>query len=296
MALPPTISLEKYKSICASSIRVLSPAKINLYLNITGKYRDGFHRLESVFERISLCDFLKIEAVKTANIELSSNIKSLTGKNNLVFKAAALLRKRYKLKNGFKIYLHKNIPLGSGLGGGSSNAASALLGINKLMGLGISKEDLYKIGRSLGSDVNFFISESKFALAEGRGERITPWKIDRTLRHLIIWPNISISTARVYSEFRGKLTKFFNNANILQYALKEGDFFLLSKGMFNALARSAFSLSEDLRKANDLLFSKGIFALLTGSGGAFFTIGDISYSEIKKILPHRWFIVEVQTF
>jgi len=297
MASPLIVSLKKQKSFCGSKIRILSPAKINLYLNIKGKYPGGFHRLESIVERISLCDEISILVSKVSKIKISSNNKSLETGENLIFKAANLVQKKYKIPFGFDIFLKKNIPIGAGLGGGSSNAASTLLGLNKLLNLKHGKKELYSLGAKLGSDVNFFLSQSKFAFLEGRGEKITPLRIRNKFRHFILWPGISISTKRIYTGLRVKLTKFFNNANILQYALKKGDAFLIKKSIFNVLERRVLSLYKELEKAKAFLESEGIFVKVTGSGSALYTVGNvISLYKLKRLVPKEWAVFEVNTF
>jgi len=316
MASPLIISLKKHKSFCGSKIKILSPAKINLYLNIKGKYPGGFHRLESIVERISLCDQISIRLTKTPVIKLSSNLKSLETNDNLVFKAAQLLKERFKIPFGFDIFLQKRIPIGAGLGGGSSNAASTLLGLNQLLDLRLKREGIYSLGRQLGSDVNFFLSESQFAFLTGRGEKVTALKIRKKLSHFIIWPGISISTKRVYAGMRVhpvrsiklneqknktsngvELTKFFNNANIMRYALKKGDIPLIKKSIFNALEKRALSFYAELGRVKMYLEKRGIFAKVTGSGSAFYTVGSaISLSKIKRLVPKEWVVFEVNTF
>ncbi len=297
MASPLVISLKKHKSFCGSKIKILSPAKINLYLNIKGKYSGGFHRLESIVERISLCDQISVRITKIPVIKLSSNLKKLETDDNLVFKAAQLLRKKFKIPFGFDIFLQKRIPIGAGLGGGSSNAASTLLGLNQLLDLRLKREEFYSLGSQLGSDVNFFLSQSQFAFLTGRGEKVTPLKTGNKFNHFIIWPGISISTKRVYTGMRVKLTKFFNNANIMRYALKKGDLPLIKKSIFNALEKRALSLYAELGRVKMYLEKRGIFAKITGSGSAFYTVGNaISLPGIRRLVPKEWAVFRVNTF
>ncbi|MFH1519065.1 MAG: 4-(cytidine 5'-diphospho)-2-C-methyl-D-erythritol kinase [Candidatus Omnitrophota bacterium] len=311
MASPLILSLRKQKSCCGSKIRILSPAKINLYLNIKDKYSNGFHRIESIVERISLADQISIRILPDPTIKISSNNKSLETSGNLVFKAAQLLQKKFKIPFGFDIFLKKNIPIGAGLGGGSSNAASVLLGINELLKLGLKPDQLYRLGPKLGSDVNFFLSESQFAFLEGRGQRVTPFKVKPKFRYLIIWPGISLSTKRVYERLesnlpcpvyhktggRQELTKFFNNAKILRYALKKGDIHLIKANIFNALEPSALAVCKELRSAKALLAGEGIFTKVTGSGSALYTIFDnFSLSKIKNLAKDNWLMFTAKTF
>jgi 4-diphosphocytidyl-2-C-methyl-D-erythritol kinase len=182
------------------------------------------------------------------------------------------------------------------LGGGSSNAAFTLLGINMLLDLKLKQQRLYQLGSELGSDIDFFISQSRFAFIQGRGEKVTPLS-GKVFRHLIVWPGVNLSTKMVYQNSRVKLTKHLNNVKMLNYALKKGDNFLLKKSIFNALEKTALSISGQLREAKEYLSRRGIFARVTGSGSALYTILDkFTHYNIKKSLPKGWFIFEVQTF
>lgn len=297
------ISQKKQKSFSRSKVELLSPAKINLYLNIVGKYPGGYHRLETVVERISLFDKLEITINSRPVINISSNNKKLETKENLCYKAAELIKKEFGLPFGFNIYLEKNIPIGAGLGGGSSNAASLLLGIKSLANLNFSREKLYEIGEKLGSDVNFFLSDSKFAFLTGRGQKVEPLFSKIKLNHFIVWPKVFVSTKKVYENNkrylpagRQELTRFFSSVNILKYSLKNADCSFLKKGVYNCLEKSAFALYEKLARVKAVLNKGKMVALMTGSGGAFYTIGARSYKEVKSNLPDDWVIYKVQTF
>jgi len=271
-------SLKKSKNILGSKIKILSPAKLNLYLNILGKYPPkhkfcNYHYIETILERVSLFDEIYLEVIEKPDILFYSNSKDIDKNFNLCTRTISLLKDKFKINFGFKIFLNKRIPVGSGLGGGSSNAASIILAINRLFNLNLKKEELYKIGEEIGSDVNFFISESSFAYAYGRGERVIPFS-GKKLKHVIIWPNIPISTKKVYSISNFKLTKFLSNANIIYYSIKNGDLALLKKVIFNALEKSAISVCEKIRFIKDFFISSGISIYLTGSGSALFTLKE----------------------
>lgn len=292
---------KRQKNLYASKIVLLSPAKLNLYLNITGKYPaqskySGFHRIESIFERISLCDKISLELTRSPYIKILSNKKYLETADNLCVKAAALLKEKLCLPYGFKIFLKKNIPVGSGLGGGSSNAATVILGINNLLKLNLTNSDLYKFGESVGSDVNFFLSQSSFAVVSGRGEQVSPFQ-GKCFDHLILWPNVHLSTKEVYNYKTVKLTNFLPNVKMLQQALKKGDVEAAKKNIFNALENSALSLCEKLSIAYKKLTTMGITVKVTGSGSAMYTfLDDISEKKIKNILSRGWLIFKVKTF
>lgn len=296
MVSPLAVSLKKRKNLYASTVKVLSPAKINLYLNILGKYSNGFHRIESIVERVSLFDEITIRTTESKAVTISSNVKSLENNTNLCVQAAKALMKKNKLPCGFDIFLKKQIPVGAGLGGGSSNAASTLIGINELMGLKLPDSALYRLGAKLGSDVNFFISQSPFAFISGRGEKTVPFKGKR-LRHLIFWPGISLATKKVYAAQRVKLTKVFSNVKILTHAIKKGDKDLIKKNIFNALEAPALRISKELREAKEYLVQKGIEAKVTGSGSALYTVldGTTAHKIEGKLANKGWLVFAVCT-
>ena len=133
----------------------LSPAKLNLFLRIIRKLDDGYHQLQSIMQLIALYDVLQFEVTPTTNIIIKSNVSEIADENNLVYKAAHSLQQMSDSVYGAKIYLHKNIPMQAGLGGGSSNAATTLLVLNKLWGLNLTKETLAGVAKNLGADVPF---------------------------------------------------------------------------------------------------------------------------------------------
>ena len=143
-----------------------APAKINWFLSIRGKRDDGYHDIVSVMQCVSLYDLLSFE--DSSEIELISNLDLPAGEN-LVYKAAILLKQNAQFNGGAKITLRKNIPAAAGLGGGSSDAAYTLIGLNKLWGLGLKEEELMELAGRIGSDVAFFI-RGLFSVVEGRGE------------------------------------------------------------------------------------------------------------------------------
>src|SRR3989344_3420057 len=148
-----------------------SYAKINLFLKIGRKLGSGYHNLQSVMQRIELNDNITIEPLHEDKIIVESTHPELSSEENLAYKAALLLKKKYQVKQGAKIYLEKNIPLQSGLGGGSSNAATTILSLNKLWSLKLKEKQLVDLAMQIGSDVPFFIGENA-ALVEGIGNKI----------------------------------------------------------------------------------------------------------------------------
>ena len=174
-----------------------APAKLNLFLHITGRKENGYHNLQTLFQMLDYGDHLEIESNNTGKIELSSNEKSIPNKENLILRAAKALQNYSTCDCGAKIILKKKLPIGAGLGGGSSDAATAILGLNAVWNLTLTNTELLGIGSKIGADVPVFIS-GRTSWAEGVGEKLTP--IDTPNKwFLIVTPNIFVSTSKIFS-------------------------------------------------------------------------------------------------
>ena len=177
-----------------------SPAKLNLFLHITGRRNDGYHELQTAFQLLDFGDSVEIHTRSDNHIILVESLKGVPDEDNIVVRAAKLLQKRQTGKNtalGANIKINKQIPMGGGLGGGSSNAASTLLGLNYLWNMGLSHDQLAEIGLSLGADVPVFIyGQSSFG--EGIGERLQPLVLPKYW-FTVIKPPVSVPTAEIFS-------------------------------------------------------------------------------------------------
>lgn len=179
-------------------------AKINLYLQVLNKRGDNFHNLNTLFCRIDLKDTIVLRERKDSLIKIKCNSRQVPkGKSNLCYAAAELLKQAFKLSFGLEIEIKKRIPVGAGLGGGSSNAASVLLGLNKFWDLNLPETKLVKLAAELGSDVPFFVAGGKFALGSRRGEETKPLaSLDKLkLWFILACPNVKVSTPLVYRKF-----------------------------------------------------------------------------------------------
>ena len=182
-----------------------SPAKLNLYLHIKQKYQDGFHEIDSLFVRINLYDEITISDAPGPDIKRNGDLSYLK-KDDLCYKAALALKQKSDCNFGCSVTLKKRIPIGAGLGGGSSNAATVLKGLNKLWNLRYTMEDLKIIGKELGADVPFFIEEAN-CFGTGIGENLIAINDSEFLPkyYVILTPNIKVSTALIFENFQ--LTK-----------------------------------------------------------------------------------------
>lgn len=297
------ISRGRLNNSCANSaVTVFPPAKLNLYLNITGLYQDGFHKITSIVNRISLFDTIRIKTNNCGKIRFGCSDKTLDNKDNLCFRAAQLLRKTYDFKRGLDIHLTKNIPIGSGLGGASSDAASILCAINSLLRLEIPQRELLDLGKKLGSDVNFFLHDISWGLLTGKGDEVIPLDISTKVKYIVVYPRLVLSTRLVYKKTTAKLTKFLDNVNILCHALKEQDYHLVERVSFNCLEKSALEVCRKLKNVEEFFRRQGLFCQLTGSGSAFFAFSNSIKNKaeknilLRKIRKQRWAVFEVQTF
>jgi 4-diphosphocytidyl-2-C-methyl-D-erythritol kinase len=177
-------------------LELLCPAKLNLFLHIVGRRPDGYHLLQSVFQLIDWCDILTLRLTPDHQIHRIDPIAGVPAEQDLVVKAARFLQDFCQVKNGVEIELKKNIPMGAGLGGGSSDAASTLIGLNSLWDLNLDIAQLSQLGLQLGADVPFFIYGQN-AFVQGIGEKLAGIEL-KTQDFLVIFPNEGISTATIF--------------------------------------------------------------------------------------------------
>jgi len=197
-------------------ISIKSPAKINLHLEVIGKRKDGYHELAMIMQNIDLADYLDFEINKEGLIKLKSDCNHLSlDSDNLIVKSANLLKKLSNNDLGANIFLKKNIPIGAGLAGGSSNAAATLIGLNMLWNLNLDNNELLKLSASLGSDVPFFINGGT-QLCFGRGEILEKLNYKYEYGVLLLKnPNVSISTAETYKKYSNQFIKQVEMTNDL---------------------------------------------------------------------------------
>ena len=188
-----------------------SPAKINLGLRVLGKRDDGYHEIETIMQMIELSDTIVIKK-RDRGIRVSCSDRKLCGKSNLAYAAALMIKKEGGVRAGADIRVEKKIPVGSGLGGGSSNAAFVLSALNKLWELGYQRERLMEMAGCLGSDVPFFL-DGPLALAKGRGEILIPLGNPGKFYIVLVIPSLSISTEWAYKNLNLKLTNCSKESN-----------------------------------------------------------------------------------
>jgi 4-diphosphocytidyl-2-C-methyl-D-erythritol kinase len=205
------------------SFTLKAPAKINLFLNILKKREDGYHDIFTLMQKIALYDILTFFKINEGIILKTYNTRLPLDRRNLVYQAAELILKEGKIAQGVKIILKKKIPISSGLGGGSSDSASTLLCLNRIYNLNFPLKKLHPLAEKLGSDVPFFLYDHT-ALAEGRGERITPVKIFKDYWIVLVTFPFQVLTSWAYQDIKMNLTTKKDFINIQNLQKKEGFF------------------------------------------------------------------------
>ncbi|MBI2658203.1 4-(cytidine 5'-diphospho)-2-C-methyl-D-erythritol kinase [Candidatus Woesearchaeota archaeon] len=258
---------------------ISSYAKVNLYLKIGKKLGSGYHNIQSVMQKIELSDSISIEPINEDKIIVESTNKELENENNLAYKVAMLLKKKFKVRHGVKIFIEKNVPLEAGLGGGSSNAATVLMSLNKLWGLKLKEKQLIGLAAQIGSDVPFFIGDNA-ALVEGIGDRIKRIRKSFSINIVLINPGFRVSTKWAYSAFDRQKPKIKANADIknLVKAIEKKDIKEIASNLhndFETIVTKKYKVINDIR--TNLLRNDALNACVSGSGPTVFGIFNSIY-------------------
>jgi 4-diphosphocytidyl-2-C-methyl-D-erythritol kinase len=264
---------------------VFPNAKINLGLNVTERRSDGFHNIETVFYPIKLCDILEIVESENAGSTLfnSGIIINCNTQNNLCIKALQLIKTDFRIPE-VNIYLHKNIPFGAGLGGGSADAANVLIALNKMFDLNISDRKLMQYAAHIGSDCPFFIKNTP-QLACGRGEILKDIEIDLSRYYFVlIKPNIFVATAQAYADIKPQQPKM-RISEAVSKPIEEWKYFLK-----NDFETAIFAQFPEIKEIKAMLYSRGaIYASMSGSGSSVYGIFDnaVDISDLSE----KYFVV-----
>ncbi|MFT7300313.1 MAG: 4-diphosphocytidyl-2-C-methyl-D-erythritol kinase [Porticoccus sp.] len=253
-----------------------APAKINLFLHITSRRADGYHKLQTLFQLLDYGDQLDFAINHDGGIHLSPSIPGMTTEENLVYRAARTLQQYSGCTLGADIYLHKHLPMGGGLGGGSSDAATTLLGLNTLWQLELPHEALMEMASQLGADVPVFVL-GHTAWAEGTGDQLTPVEIP-SYWYLILIPNIQVSTAEVFAH-QG-LTRN-------THPIKIRDF--LEQGSQNDCQTVVEALYPEVKRARQWL-AQFAETRLTGTGACLFSrfASEADARSVLEEMPAPW--------
>ncbi len=271
-------------------MKIQSPAKINLFLEVCSKRPDGYHNLNTLMCCIELYDTIRLTFGQKEISVHCAHPYVPEDRTNLAWRAAQLFFDTTGIHDGVRMDIEKNIPIGAGLGGGSSNAATVLKGLNSFYGLPVSNKDLMTFGKSIGADVPFFIY-GKPAVATGIGDILTPCDFIKSVPILLVYPSVPVSTAEVYKKLNLTLTKTKKINTKILFKLKwDQD---VVKQFFNDLESVASAICPEIQEAKaSLLAYDALTALMTGSGSAVFGLykniesAKKAYNAISQ--NHTW--------
>lgn len=265
-------------------------AKINLNLEILEKREDGYHNIESVFQKINLYDEIYIRKNQTNTFELETNFKVLNNNENIVYKAYICLKEKYPNITGVSVKINKKIPMQAGLAGGSTDCASFILGMNKLFNLNLSKNEIENIGKRLGADVVPCLY-NRAIMSEGIGDKVTQINTNFKYYILVIKPEVSCSTKEMYEKLDSQ-NKFmyYNKSKIIIKALENNNLEMLCDNLYNAF-EEVVEPKEIIKNLKFELINLGaINSLMTGSGSAVYGIFKNKQEAKKayKILKEKY--------
>jgi 4-diphosphocytidyl-2-C-methyl-D-erythritol kinase len=259
-----------------------APAKINWFLSVIGRREDGYHDIVSPMQCVSLFDSLSFEDAD--GVELITDL-DMPLADNLVYLAAARLKEYTSYKGGARITLSKEIPVAAGLGGGSSDAASALTGLRRLWKLSLTDKELMDIGAEIGSDVPFFLG-GPFSLIEGRGEKVRPLRATTPVTMLIVKPDLCVSTAWAYGSHKTELTKKCVDIKLFCQTLNRRDFASLREMIFNDLEKEVIGRYRAIGEIKRMLRESGAsISSMSGSGPTVFGVFN-SVEQARQASVH----------
>lgn len=269
----------KYRNVQESTemkeLELKAVAKINLGLDVLRKREDGYHELRMVMQSIGIYDTIQLKITEEPGIRVVTSHPELpTGEDNLAYRAAKLLMDEFGIGRGLQIDLQKRIPVAAGLAGGSSDAASVLMGVNELFDLHLSQEDLMKRGVRLGADIPYCIMRGT-ALAEGIGEKLTRLPDAPECFVLLAKPGIHVSTGFVYGNLRADSLTDHPDIDGQTEAIRNGDFYRMAELMGNVLETVTVPAHPVIRKIQEEMMRLGaVNAMMSGSGPTVFGLFD----------------------
>ncbi|MFA6636641.1 MAG: 4-(cytidine 5'-diphospho)-2-C-methyl-D-erythritol kinase [Candidatus Omnitrophota bacterium] len=260
---------------------IMAPAKINLYLGVFGKRRDGYHEIGTLFERISVFDRIRLNIAEGPATIIVKGEYVPTGEDSLLEKTITGFNLASGNRLDFNVELEKNIPVAAGMGGGSSDAAALLLGLNSITGNPLCEDKLEEIAGTLGADVPFFLKNASFAFGTGRGDVIEKARTSLKLGHVIVNPPVKVGTKSVYDKISGfNLTMDGAWATMLALFLEKSDQASLLKYLRNDLQQIVLREFPILEEVISFLREAGAkCAMMTGSGPTVFGIFDMGRLE-----------------
>jgi len=267
-----------------NSVTLSAPAKVNLYLDIVSKRRDGYHNIKTIFQKINLVDTIEVTK-KPSGISISCDYPQIPKRQaNIAYRAAKFMKEEFRLGRGVDIHITKRIPSAAGLGGGSSDAASVIKALERLFDLKITHNRLIRLAKGLGADVPFFVSGYNCAIGTGIGERLKEIRHSLRFYLLLLLPDMRLYTSTIYNRLRLPLTKAPSSVNMLAQLLLHNRREKIGDLVFNRLESVVLPAYPSVRRAWEALSlytTDG--ALLSGSGPTVFAI----FNSRKEALRAR---------
>ncbi|MFC4772668.1 4-(cytidine 5'-diphospho)-2-C-methyl-D-erythritol kinase [Enterococcus hermanniensis] len=260
-----------------------APAKINLGLDILGKRPDGLHELAMVMASIDLADRLYLEEIPEDKIIIETNKAFLpTDKKNHVYEALELVKERFGIKQGLQVKIHKEIPVAAGLGGGSTDSAAALRAVNRLWNLGLSMEELARLGAEVGSDVPYCVY-GQTSLVEGFGEKVTPIKPMPQCWVVVVKPRMSVSTRSIFAQIVME-ELYHPDIPALVSAIEAGDYQKMTQNLGNSMEVVTIKKHPVIQQLKDRMLKYGAdAAMMSGSGPTVYALCH-KYSRAKHVM------------
>ncbi|MCX7738881.1 MAG: 4-(cytidine 5'-diphospho)-2-C-methyl-D-erythritol kinase [Hydrogenothermaceae bacterium] len=268
-----------------------SPGKINIGLWVIGKRADGYHNIFTFMHTVSISDRIYIKPSSKLRIRTSLSDESIQDENNIVFRAIKEFEGYTGLYEDFDVFIEKNIPLGAGLGGGSSNAAVVLKYLNQFFSNPLTEEELFEVASRVGADVPFFL-KGGFALVEGKGEKITYLDKEEDLDLFLVYPNVRSDTRMVYSMVNQELLTKKEELNIIYGLQREYGLSKLIQLAKNSLGEIAKQLYPEIREVVSFLEIQGYKPQISGSGSTVYCFGEPSEAVKAGCKARNWRVIE----
>ncbi len=275
------------------SLRVKSYGKVNLFLDVISRRRDGFHNIRTIFQKIDLYDLIQIQTDQQTHVHCQPRL-DCDETENLCYKAAQLFFQAAKIKSGAKIKLKKNIPVGAGMGGGSSNGAAVLAALNEIYNKPLKSNKLHDIAKKLGSDVPFFLG-GNCAIGTGRGEKLTPLPRGLKAYILLINPGIHVSTKKAYESIDLLQGNKKYQFTMIKEAILKNSIIKVNHFFFNSFTAGLLAQNNKVKTMAALIDEAGFFGHLSGSGSTYFVLNEKKDPLIKfaKKIKNRYPFVAV---
>ena len=261
-----------------------APAKINLTLDVLYKREDDYHQLEMVMSSVDLADHLTFTPLQEDKIEVYTNKAFLpVDKRNHVYQAVRLVKEKYQISSGMRIEIEKRIPVAAGLGGGSTDAAATLRGLNKLWKLNLSVEELIEIGMKIGTDVPYSIVGGT-AFVSGKGEKVRPIKPMPPCWVVLAKPKISVSTKTVFRALEvERLQDYQPTSRIVEAAIESGDYYEMVNNLSNALDIVTFDRHPKLEQLKERMLKYGMDGVTMSGSGPTILGFSRNFSRAKRV-------------